>query len=65
MQRIRAILIFSGILPAGGRPCGALLDMPIKRGGHSAGVGVERQIQDDAGEIPFLWTETEQPAVLK
>jgi prolyl oligopeptidase len=34
-------------------------------GGHSAGVGVEQQIQDDADELTFLWTETEQPAALK
>jgi len=34
-------------------------------GGHSAGVGVEQQIQDDADELAFLWTETEQPAALK
>jgi hypothetical protein len=65
MQGIRAILIFSGILSAGGRPCGALLYMPIERCGHSSGVGVEQQIQDGAGELTFLWTETEQPAALK
>jgi len=34
-------------------------------GGHSAGVGVAQQIQDDADELTFLWTETEQPAALK
>jgi prolyl oligopeptidase len=34
-------------------------------GGHSAGVGVEQQVQDDADELTFLWTETEQPAALK
>ncbi|MDE3186162.1 MAG: S9 family peptidase [Acidobacteriota bacterium] len=27
-------------------------------GGHSAGVSVEQQIQDDADELTFLWTET-------
>jgi prolyl oligopeptidase len=27
-------------------------------GGHSAGVGVAQQIQDDADELAFLWTET-------
>ena len=27
-------------------------------GGHSAGVSVERQIQDHADELAFLWTET-------
>ena len=31
-------------------------------GGHSAGVGLEQQIQDDADELTFLWTETAQPA---
>jgi hypothetical protein len=31
---------------------------------HSAGVGDEQQIQDEAGELTFLWTETEQPAAL-
>jgi len=34
-------------------------------GGHSAGVGVEQQIQDDADELTFLWMETEQPTALK
>jgi prolyl oligopeptidase len=28
-------------------------------GGHSAGVGVAQQIQDDADELAFLWTETD------
>jgi prolyl oligopeptidase len=32
-------------------------------GGHSAGVGAEQQIQDDADELTFLWTETAQLAV--
>ena len=27
-------------------------------GGHSAGVSVEQQIQDDADQLAFLWTET-------
>jgi len=31
-------------------------------GGHSAGVGVEQQIDDDADQLSFLWTETGQPA---
>jgi prolyl oligopeptidase len=31
-------------------------------GGHSAGVGAGQQIQDDADELAFLWTETAQPA---
>ncbi|MGA2674644.1 MAG: prolyl oligopeptidase family serine peptidase [Terracidiphilus sp.] len=34
-------------------------------GGHSAGVGVEQQIQDHADELTFLWTETAQPAARK
>jgi prolyl oligopeptidase len=29
-------------------------------GGHSAGVGVEQKIQDDADQLSFLWTETGQ-----
>jgi prolyl oligopeptidase len=28
------------------------------RGGHSDGVSVEQQIQDDADQLAFLWTET-------
>jgi prolyl oligopeptidase len=27
-------------------------------GGHSAGVGVDQQVQDDADQVTFLWTET-------
>jgi prolyl oligopeptidase len=34
-------------------------------GGHSAGVGVEQQIQDDADQLSFLWTETGQPRSAK
>ena len=34
-------------------------------GGHSAGVGVDQQIQDDADRLAFLWTETGQPAIRK
>ncbi len=30
-------------------------------GGHSAGVSVEQQIQDDADQLSFLWTETGSP----
>jgi len=30
-------------------------------GGHSAGVGVEQQIQDHTDELTFLWTETGSP----
>jgi hypothetical protein len=35
------------------------------RNSHPLRYFVEQQIQDDAGEITFLWTETKQPAVLK
>ena len=31
------------------------------QGGHSAGVGVNQQVQDDADQLTFLWTETGQP----
>ena len=31
------------------------------QGGHSAGVGVNQQVQDDADRLTFLWTETAQP----
>ena len=31
-------------------------------GGHSAGVDVEQQVQDDTDMLTFLWTETGQPA---
>ena len=30
-------------------------------GGHSAGLGVDQQVQDDADQVTFLWTETGQP----
>jgi prolyl oligopeptidase len=30
------------------------------KGGHSAGVSVEQQVQDDADEFSFMWTETGQ-----
>jgi len=43
---------------SGGRPI--LLHYSLA-GGHSAGVGVEQQIQDHADELTFLWTETGQP----
>jgi prolyl oligopeptidase len=32
-------------------------------GGHSAGVSVDQQVQDDADQLTFLWTETGQPGV--
>jgi prolyl oligopeptidase len=34
-------------------------------GGHSAGVSVDQQIQDDADQLTFLWTETGQPTAHK
>jgi prolyl oligopeptidase len=34
-------------------------------GGHSAGVSAQQQIQDDADELAFLWTETAQPVAPK
>jgi prolyl oligopeptidase len=34
-------------------------------GGHSAGVSVDQQIQDDADRLAFLWTETGQPPAQK
>lgn len=40
---------------ASGRPI--LLHYSLA-GGHSAGVSVDQQIQDDADELTFLWTET-------
>jgi prolyl oligopeptidase len=30
-------------------------------GGHSAGVSVDQQVQDDADQLAFLWTETGTP----
>jgi prolyl oligopeptidase len=33
--------------------------------GHNRGMGVDRQIQDDADELAFLWTETAQPPIGK
>ncbi len=30
-------------------------------GGHSNGMGVSQQVQDDADQLTFLWTETGQP----
>ncbi len=34
-------------------------------GGHSAGVSVDQQIQDDADQLAFLWTETGQASARK
>jgi prolyl oligopeptidase len=40
---------------ASGRP--VLLHYGLDAG-HSAGVSVDRQIEDDADQLTFLWTET-------
>jgi prolyl oligopeptidase len=45
-----------------GRP--VLLHYSVS-GGHSAGVSVDQQIQDDADQLTFLWTETGQPRAQK
>lgn len=42
-----------------GRP--VLLHYSVN-GGHSAGVSVDQQIQDDADQLTFLWTETGTPS---
>ena len=34
-------------------------------GGHSAGVSMDQQIQDDADQLTFLWTESGQPSAQK
>ncbi len=34
-------------------------------GGHSAGVSVEQQVQDDADQLTFLWTETGPAGTVK
>jgi prolyl oligopeptidase len=46
----------------GGRP--VLLHYSLA-GGHSAGVSVDQQIQDDADQLTFLWTETGQASARK
>ena len=48
--------------PSSGRPI--LLHYSVQ-GGHSAGVSVEQQIQDDADQLAFLWTETGQRRAAK
>jgi prolyl oligopeptidase len=47
---------------ASGRP--VLLHYSLA-GGHSAGVSVQQEIQDDTDELTFLWTETGQPTAHK
>jgi prolyl oligopeptidase len=34
-------------------------------GGHSSGVSVDQQVQDDADQLTFLGTESGQPSVHK
>ena len=34
-------------------------------GGHSEGVSVQQEIQDDTDELTFLWTETGQAPAQK
>jgi prolyl oligopeptidase len=34
-------------------------------GGHSAGVSVDQQVQDDADQLSFLWTESGTPPPAK
>jgi len=69
-----AIMFFTGdsdtrVDPLHARKMAALLQFESKSGrpvllhysttgGHSAGVSVEQQIQDDADQLAFLWTET-------
>jgi len=47
---------------ASGRP--VLLHYSLA-GGHSTGVSVQQQIQDDTDELTFLWTETGQAPAQK
>jgi prolyl oligopeptidase len=72
-----AVMFFTGdndtrVDPLHARKMSALLQAESKSGrpvllhysvagGHSAGVSVEQQIQDDADELTFLWTETGSP----
>jgi prolyl oligopeptidase len=74
--RYPAVLLFTGdsdtrVDPLHARKMAALLQSaatpgrPILlhyslNGGHSAGVGVDQQIQDDADQMTFLWTETDR-----
>ncbi len=46
----------------GGRP--VLLHYSLA-GGHSGGMGVDQQVQDDADRLTFLWTETGQASRVK
>jgi len=54
-RKMTALLQSAG---TSGRPI--LLHYSLQ-GGHSAGVGVNQQVQDDADQLTFLWTETGQP----
>lgn len=76
-----AIMFFTGdndtrVDPLHARKMTALLqtasksDRPILlhysiAGGHSAGVSVDQQVQDDADQLSFLWTETGMPPPAK
>jgi prolyl oligopeptidase len=76
-----AVLFFTGdsdtrVDPLHARKMTALLQAASKSGrpvllhyslagGHSAGVSVDQQIQDDADQLTFLWTETGQPSAQK
>jgi prolyl oligopeptidase len=53
----RPILLHYGL--SGGHTAGIPSDGSLLLG-WKAGVGAEQQIQDDADQLGFLWTETEQ-----
>jgi prolyl oligopeptidase len=58
----RPILLHSSL--AGGHSTGAPSEGSLSLGWKS-GTGVEQQIQDDADQLSFLWTETGQPSPVK
>jgi prolyl oligopeptidase len=76
-----AVMFFTGdsdtrVDPLHARKMAALLQFESKSGrpvllhysttgGHSSGVSVEQQIQDDADQLSFLWTETGTPSKSK
>jgi prolyl oligopeptidase len=76
-----AVMLFTGdsdtrVDPLHARKMTALLqsasssDRPILlhysvAGGHSGGLSVDQQVQDDADRLAFLWTETGQPSTHK
>jgi prolyl oligopeptidase len=79
--RYPAVMLFTGdsdtrVAPLHARKMTALLQAssssgrPIllhysTAGGHSGGMGVDQQVQDDADWLTFLWTETGKPAAVK